>query len=74
MYAIKAIYDGNCFKLEQPIPVKEVYQVVITFTEPIRQSQDGILDYCNIFDKEDVDCIAEIMKERELFSLERPEI
>jgi len=36
MYAIKAIFDGIDFKPLQPIPVKEKYEVVITFIEPIK--------------------------------------
>ena len=36
MYAIKAIYDGNDFKPMQPILVKERYEVVITFIEPLK--------------------------------------
>ncbi|MCL2004225.1 MAG: DUF2281 domain-containing protein [Oscillospiraceae bacterium] len=35
MYAIKAIYDGTNFKPLQPIPVKEDYEVVITFVDPV---------------------------------------
>jgi len=34
MYAIKAIYDGVNFKPKQPIPIKEEYEVIITFVEP----------------------------------------
>jgi len=37
MYAVKAIYDGVSFKPMQPIPVKEQYEVVITFIEPINK-------------------------------------
>jgi predicted DNA-binding antitoxin AbrB/MazE fold protein len=37
MYAIKAIYDGCNFKPMQPIPVKEDYEVVITFIEPLKK-------------------------------------
>ena len=37
MYAIKAIYDGTDFKPMQPIPVKETYNVVITFVEPVQR-------------------------------------
>ena len=37
MYAIKAIYDGINFKPMQPIPVKENYEVVITFIEPVKK-------------------------------------
>ena len=38
MYAIKAIYDGVGFKPMQPIPVKEDYEVVITFVEPLNKN------------------------------------
>ena len=38
MYAIKAIYDGTNFKPMQPIPVKENYEVVITFIEPVKKA------------------------------------
>ena len=42
MHSIKAIYDGNNFKPIQPIPVKEEYEVVITFIEPIRKVPNGL--------------------------------
>jgi predicted DNA-binding antitoxin AbrB/MazE fold protein len=74
MYAVKAIYDGNIFKLEEPIPMKEKYEVIITFTKPLKKTQEKILDYFNIWDEEDVNCIEEIVKERENFSLGRDEI
>ena len=74
MYAVKAIYDGNNFKFEEPLPVNEGYEVVITFTNPIKQNQESILNFFNTWDKEDVDCIEEIIKERESFSLNRNEI
>lgn len=38
MYAIKAVYDGIGFKPQEPIPVNEEYEVVITFTIPIKSS------------------------------------
>ena len=38
MQAIKAVYDGISFKPMQPIPVQGHYNVVITFIEPIEQS------------------------------------
>jgi len=37
MYAVKAIYDGVSFKPKQPILIKEQYEVVITFIEPINK-------------------------------------
>jgi len=42
MYTIKAIYDGNNFKLMQPIPVKESYEVFITFVEPLKKDITSI--------------------------------
>ena len=35
MQAIEAIYDGENFMPQQPIPVKGKYKVVITFVEPL---------------------------------------
>ena len=37
MYAIKAIYDGVNFKPKQPIAIKEQYEVIITFVEPVKK-------------------------------------
>jgi hypothetical protein len=71
MYAIKGIYDGNCFRLEQPIPVKEEYKVVITFTDPVKRNQESILDYCGIWDESDVKSVNEIIAEREKFNFGR---
>ncbi|MCL2147298.1 MAG: DUF2281 domain-containing protein [Synergistaceae bacterium] len=42
MYAIKAIYDGAGFKPMQPIPVKENYEVVITFIEPVKEDNANV--------------------------------
>lgn len=42
MFAIKAIYDGINFKPREPIPVNEEYEVVITFTSPVK-SGDTVL-------------------------------
>jgi predicted DNA-binding antitoxin AbrB/MazE fold protein len=67
MYAVKAIYDGNLFRLEEPVPVKEKYEVVITFTKPVKKSQENILKYFNTWDEEDVKCIENIVNERENF-------
>jgi len=39
MQAIKAIFDGVQFKPQQPIPVSGQYEVIITFVEPIFDSQ-----------------------------------
>ena len=74
MFAVKAIFDGNNFKFEEPLPIKENYEVVITFTNPIKRTQENILRYFNTWDKDDVECISEIIKERKNFSLNRIEI
>jgi predicted DNA-binding antitoxin AbrB/MazE fold protein len=37
MYAIKALYDGVSFKPKQPIAIKEEYEVIITFVEPVKK-------------------------------------
>ena len=71
MYAIKGIYDGNCFRLEQPIPVKEEYKVIITFTDPVKSGQESILDYCGVWDESDVISINEAIAERKSFGLGR---
>jgi len=74
MYEVKAIYDGNNFKFSEPLLIKENYEVVIQFTKPIKNTQENILQYFNTWDKDDVNCIAEIIKERENFFLNRTEI
>ena len=74
MFAVKAIFDGNNFKLEEPLPTRENYEVIITFTKPIERSQEDILQYFNTWDKDDADCISEIIKERDSFSMGRTEI
>ena len=43
MYAIKAIYDGTNFRPTQPIPVKENYEVIITFIEPVKNDTANII-------------------------------
>jgi hypothetical protein len=71
MYAIKGIYDGNCFRLEQPIPVKEEYKVVITFTDPIKSRQENIFDYFGTWDDSDMENINEVIAERDNFTFGR---
>ncbi|MCL1858687.1 MAG: DUF104 domain-containing protein [Oscillospiraceae bacterium] len=73
MYAIKAIYDGINFKPMQPIPVKENYEVVITFIEPVKKEQAGIMDFAGIWKDGDMLDLDEIMAERKNFSLGRYE-
>ena len=42
MHTIKAIYDGTDFKPMQPIPVKENYEVFITFVEPVKKDTENL--------------------------------
>jgi hypothetical protein len=35
MQAIKAVFDGNTFIPRQALPVHGIYEVIITFIEPI---------------------------------------
>ena len=37
MYTVKAVYDGVQFRPEQPIEIKEHYNVLITFIEPVSE-------------------------------------
>ena len=74
MYAVNAIYDGNNFKVKEPIPVNEKYEVIIAFTNPLKKKQEDILKYFNSWNKADVDCIKEMINERASFSLNRAEI
>jgi hypothetical protein len=74
MYAIKGIYDGNCFKLEESIPVKEAYEVVITFIDPVKKLQEDIFNYFDTWDDSDVENIGQIIAERKSFTLGRENI
>ena len=40
MHTIKAVYDGASFKPKEPIPVCEEYEVIITFINPIKSSEN----------------------------------
>jgi len=74
MFAVKAVFDGNNIKFEEPLPTKENYEVIITFINPIKKNQEDILQYFNTWDKDDVDTVSEIIKERNSFSLNRTKI
>jgi len=45
MYAVKALYDGVNFKPKQPIAIKEQYEVIITFVEPVKKTNTTTLPY-----------------------------
>jgi hypothetical protein len=74
MYAVKAIYDGHNFKLDESVPVKGKYEVIIAFTKPVEKDQENILKFFGTWDEDDVNCMEEIIKERKFFSLGRTEI
>lgn len=74
MYAVNAIYDGDNFKLKEPLPINGQYEVIITFTNPIEKKQDKILKYFNIWEETDAEFINEIMNERDNFFKGRIEL
>jgi hypothetical protein len=74
MYAINGVYDGNLFKLQEPVPVNEKYEVVITFTKPISEAKNNILKYFGAWNDDDVKAIDGIINERDSFSINRMEI
>ncbi|MCL2358067.1 MAG: DUF2281 domain-containing protein [Defluviitaleaceae bacterium] len=45
MYTIKALYDGVTFKPKHPIAVKEQYEVIITFVEPVKKIGNSNLPF-----------------------------
>jgi len=45
MYAVKALYDGVNFKPTQPIDIKEQYEVIITFVEPVKKDNSSNLPF-----------------------------
>ena len=77
MQSINAIYDGNQFKPIDPIPVKDTYEVVITFTRPIDTSvskREKILKHFGTWNEEDIEMVNEIVQERKNFSYNRDAI
>ncbi|MCL2295136.1 MAG: hypothetical protein FWC36_09785 [Spirochaetes bacterium] len=54
MYAIKAVYNGVNFEPKEPIPVNEKYEVIITFTTPLK----NITPSQKIFSKAEKDIIT----------------
>jgi hypothetical protein len=50
MFAVKGFYDGETIKVKELIPVKEKYDVIITFLNPVfreakvKQDKKRILD------------------------------
>ena len=74
MFAVKAVYDENRFLLQEPVPVKEKYDVVITFTNPSKKDQSKLLEFVGMFDNDDVQAVQEMMDDRGNFFKDRPEI
>jgi len=71
MHAIRAIYDGINFKPMQPIPVKENYEVIITFIEPVKENRKNIMEFAGIWKNNNIIDLEKIMAERENFSFGR---
>ena len=74
MQTIKAIYDGTSFIPMQPIPIKENYEVFITFVEPINENQRNIMEFAGIWKNKELIDLESILKERKNFSLGRADI
>jgi len=77
MQAINAIFDGNRFMPVEPIPVKEKYEVVITFTKPINTidtKRQRILKHFGAWNDEDINTINQIIDERANFSINRVQL
>jgi hypothetical protein len=74
MFAVKAVYDENRFLLQEPVPVKEKYDVVITFTNPSKKDQSKLLEFVGMFDNDDVQAVQEMIDDRGNFFKDRPEI
>ena len=77
MQAINAIFDGNYFRPIDPIPVRDKYEVVITFTKPIKiesSKNQRILKHFGKWNEDDVKAIEEIVQERKNFFRNRDEI
>ena len=74
MFAVKAVYDENRFLLQEPVPVKEKYDVVITFTNPFKKDQSKLLEFVGMFDSDDVQTVQEIIDDRGNIFKDRPEI
>jgi len=77
MQAINAIFDGNNFRPIEPIPVKEKYEVVITFTKPINEKdtkRQRILKHFGTWNDEDVNTINQIIEERANFSINKAKL
>jgi len=45
MYTVKALYDGENIKLKQPIAIKEQYEVIIIFIEPVKKTNISDLPF-----------------------------
>jgi len=53
MFAVKGVYDGNSVIVDEPIPVKERYDVIVTFIESVgyeKKAKDDNSDRKKAFD------------------------
>ena len=41
MFAVKGVYDGNSVIVDEPIPVKERYEVIVTFIDSISYEKNA---------------------------------
>jgi hypothetical protein len=75
MEIVQAIFDGNKFRLLDPIPVKGKYNVQITFLSPyiddIEAKIQRLMKHCGTWTKEEGEYIIELMNESRKPSLNR---
>jgi hypothetical protein len=50
MFAVKGFYDGETITLKELIPVKEKYEVIITFLNPVVREKQAKQDKKRILD------------------------
>ena len=74
MFQVKAKYIDTNVKFAQPLPIKEDYEIIVTFVEPLKKDKVNIMDFFNCWNGEQLLDIEQIMADRDNSSLGRPEI
>jgi len=70
MTSVKAIYDGTMIHFTDPVPVKGKYEVTVTFTKPVEETDDveekkqRLLRHAGTWDIEFVNLIEQMKEEQ----------
>ena len=70
MTSIKAVYDGAMIHFTDPVPVKGKYEVTVTFTKPVEETDDveekkqRLLRHAGTWDIEFVNLIEQMKEEQ----------